>query len=57
VRLKSDGFFQNCSNAAIHQYNADKFKDIYKNTDWKWQLDYGRKMGIGYEEYEIINLT
>lgn len=38
------------------QCGVDKFKVIYKDIDWKWQLDYGRQMGIGNEEYEIINL-
>lgn len=38
------------------QCGVDKFKLIYKNIDWKWQLDYGRQMGIGNVEYEIINL-
>ena len=35
----------------------DKFKAIYKDIDWKWQLDYGKKMGIGNEEYEMVNLS
>jgi len=39
------------------QCGVDKFKVIYKDIDWKWQLDYGRQMGIGNEEYEIINLS
>ena len=34
----------------------DKFKAIYKDIDWKWQLDYGLKMGIGNEKYDIVNL-
>ena len=34
----------------------DKFKEIYKDIDWKWQLDYGLKMGIGNEKYDFINL-
>ena len=38
------------------QCGVDKFKLIYKDIDWKWQLDYGRQMGIGNAEYEIINL-
>jgi len=38
------------------QCGVDKFKVIYKDIDWKWQLDYGRQMGIGNEKYEIINL-
>ena len=38
------------------QSDVDKFKVIYKDIDWKWQLDYGRQMGIGNEKYEIVNL-
>jgi uncharacterized protein len=34
----------------------DKFKAIYKNTEWNWQLDYGKQMGIGNEEYKIIKI-
>ena len=39
------------------QLGVDKFKVIYKDIDWKWQLDYGRQMGIGNDKYEIINLS
>jgi uncharacterized protein len=39
-----------------NQYSIDRFKEIYKDIDWNWQLDYGSKMGIGNAEYEIINL-
>jgi len=38
------------------QCGVDKFKALYKDIDWKRQLDYGRQMGIGNQEYEIINL-
>ncbi|MBM3708343.1 MAG: DUF362 domain-containing protein [Actinobacteria bacterium] len=34
----------------------DKFRAIYKDVDWNWQLDYGRQKGIGNKEYEIIKV-
>lgn len=34
----------------------DKFKLVYKNIDWKSQLEYGQKMGIGKKDYKIIRL-
>lgn len=34
--------------------SEDKFKVIYKDIDWNWQLDYGQQMGIGNKEYEIV---
>lgn len=37
-----------------NQFGADKFNVVYKSINWKWQLDYGKKMGIGNEEYEIV---
>ena len=39
-----------------NQCGIDKFKMLYKKVDWKWQLDYGSKTGIGNIEYQIINL-
>jgi len=40
-----------------NQFGADKFNAVYKSINWKWQLDYGKKMGIGNEEYEMVNLS
>jgi len=36
--------------------DQDKFKAIYKDIDWNWQLDYGQQMGIGNKEYKIVKI-
>lgn len=38
------------------QCGADKFRTVYEDIDWRWQIEYGSKMGIGNKEYEIIKL-
>jgi uncharacterized protein len=34
----------------------DKFRSITKDTEWKWQFDYGQKMGIGSKQYKLIDI-
>jgi uncharacterized Fe-S center protein len=34
----------------------DKIKTIGNGIEWKWQFDYGDKIGIGKKDYEIINM-
>jgi len=36
--------------------DQDKFKAIYKDIDWNWQLNYGQQMGIGNKEYKIVKI-
>ncbi len=36
---------------------ADKFKAVYPNIDWRIQLDYGEKLGLGTRSYKLIKLT
>ena len=36
--------------------DQDKFKAIYKDIDWNWQLNYGQQMGIGNKEYKIVKV-
>jgi uncharacterized Fe-S center protein len=36
--------------------DQDKFKAIYKDIDWNWQLNYGQQMGIGNKKYKIIKV-
>ena len=36
--------------------DKDKFKAIYQDIDWNWQLDYGQQMGIGNKEYKIVKI-
>ena len=35
----------------------DKFKGLYPSVDWKHQLDYAQKIGIGTREYNLVKLT
>jgi uncharacterized Fe-S center protein len=34
----------------------DKFKMVHSNLDWKMQIDYGQKIGLGNMEYELIEV-
>lgn len=36
--------------------DRDKFRAIYQDIDWNWQLDYGQQMGIGNKEYKIVKV-
>jgi len=36
--------------------DKDKFKEIYSNLEWSWQLDYGERIGIGNNKYRIIKV-
>lgn len=34
-----------------------KFRAIYQDIDWNWQLNYGQQMGIGNKEYSIVKYS
>jgi len=34
----------------------DKFRAIYPETDWKFQLDYGEKVGLGSRKHRLIEI-
>ena len=34
----------------------DKFSGIYPKVDWKIQLDYGERLGLGSRSYELVKL-
>ena len=36
--------------------DQDKFRAIYQDIDWNWQLNYGQQMGIGNKEYKIVKV-
>ncbi len=36
--------------------DQDKFKAIYKDVEWDWQLNYGQQMGIGNKKYKIVKV-
>lgn len=35
---------------------VDKFRTIYPGTDWKFQLEYGEKIGLGSRKYRLIEI-
>lgn len=42
----------------IHYHEGeDKFGHIHDNTNWKTGLDHGQEIGLGKEEYELINVV
>lgn len=38
------------------QPGSDKFRDIFPQVDWKVQLDHAEKLGMGKQDYEIIEI-
>ncbi len=34
----------------------DKFKGLYPDVDWEYQLDYAQKIGLGTREYKLVKL-
>lgn len=32
---------------------SDKFRDIYPDVDWAWQLEHAEKLGVGSRKYQI----
>ncbi len=34
----------------------DKFKGLYPNVEWKYQLDYAQKIGLGTKKYRLVKL-
>ena len=34
----------------------DKFKGLYPNVEWKHQLDYAQKIGLGTKKYRLVKL-
>ena len=34
----------------------DKFKGLYPDVDWEYQLDYAQKIGLGTREYRLVKL-
>ena len=43
--------------STVDKFNdQDKFRAIYQDIDWNWQLDYGQQMGIGNKEYKIVKV-
>ncbi|HZK13260.1 MAG TPA: 4Fe-4S ferredoxin, partial [Desulfobaccales bacterium] len=35
---------------------SDKFKEIYPQVDWPFQLEYAEKLGLGSREYELVKV-
>lgn len=40
-----------------HQPGSDKFRDIYPEVDWAWQLDYAEEMGLGKRKYLLEKIS
>jgi len=36
--------------------NKDKFKMVHSNLNWKLQLEYGKEIGLGNMDYELIEV-
>ena len=34
----------------------DKFKGLYPNVEWQYQLDYAQKIGLGTKKYKLVKL-
>lgn len=39
-----------------HKPGEDKFRDIWPKIDWKIQLDYAEKIGLGTQKYKLIEV-
>ncbi|MBI4725732.1 DUF362 domain-containing protein [candidate division TA06 bacterium] len=39
-----------------HKPGSDKFRDIYPEVDWAWQLAHAEKMGLGSRKYELVKV-
>ncbi|MDO9026719.1 MAG: DUF362 domain-containing protein [bacterium] len=39
-----------------HKPGSDKFRDIYAEVDWAWQLDHAEKLGLGSRKYELVKV-
>ncbi len=44
------------ADAAFEGTNADLFDALHPATDWRSQLSHGKKIGIGTDEYELIQI-
>lgn len=40
----------------IEKAGKDLFKNLYPKTDWKKQLQYAERLGLGNQKYELINM-
>ena len=34
----------------------DLFTDLHTETDWRYQISHGKKIGLGTDEYELIEI-
>lgn len=42
--------------AASQNNGEDKFRALHPQTDWRICLDYAEKIGLGSQEYELVNV-
>jgi hypothetical protein len=50
--MKAEGS-RNSSLAKGHQPGGDKFRALYPEVDWSWQLDYAQELGLGQRAYQL----
>lgn len=39
-----------------HAPGSDKFRDLYPQVDWQYQLEFAEEIGLGEREYELITI-
>ena len=41
---------------SAHQPGADKFKDVYPDIDWEYQLSFAEDVGMGSRAYDLVRI-
>mgnify|MGYP000005344271 CR=1 FL=1 len=39
-----------------HEHDCDRFHAAHDNTHWQDLIEHGKKLGLGSDEYEIVNI-
>ena len=40
----------------VEHVHHDHFKDVFPDTNWKSCIDHAKKLGLGNDEYELIQI-
>ncbi len=56
VDLVNSAYFSPAWSGKNEEDSKDKFRAVHSDVDWRPQIDYGEKMGIGTSEYRIIKI-
>ncbi|MDO9390628.1 MAG: DUF362 domain-containing protein [bacterium] len=54
--VMQSGGNKNSALEKAHKPGSDKFRDIYAEVDWAWQLDHAEKLGLGSRKYELVKV-